>query len=141
MAETQHKSSSWQVNFPLSITLCVLFLTFGVERSQAIYQENENYHEPLSYGYGYADASNQLPQPNDELPDSFFDVEVSKKDGVDGKEFFPLLMPKVHPTEEESYLCTPIEIKDKEYYITGELFHEEHHKISNKKTKVLCISM
>jgi peptidylglycine monooxygenase len=119
MAETQHNSSSWQVNFLLSITLSVLFLTLGVSRSQAIYQENENYHEPLSSGYGYADASNQLPQPKDELPDNFFDVEVSKKDGVDGKDFFPMLMPKVHPTEEESYLCTPIEIKDKEYYITG----------------------
>ena len=130
MAETQHNSSSWQISFLFSITLCVLLLTFGVARSQAIYQANENYHEPLSYGYGNADASNQLAQPNDELPDNFFDVEVSKKDGVDGKEFFPLLMPKVHPTEEESYLCTPIEIKDKEYYITGKLFHEEHHKLN-----------
>ena len=133
MAVTQHIGSSWQISFLFSITLCVLLLTFGVVRSQAIYQENENYHEPLSYGYGYADASNQSPQPNDELPDNFFDVEGSKKDGVDGKEFFPLLMPKVHPTEEESYLCTPIEIKDKEYYITGRPIHEKHRKIDNKK--------
>ena len=135
MAETQHNSSSWQVNFLISITFCVLLLTFGVVRSQAIYQANENYHEPLSYGYGHADASNQLQQPNDELPDKFFDVEVSKKDGVDGKEFFPLLMPKVHPTEEESYLCTPIEIKDKEYYITGKLVYKEHRKINKKQQR------
>ena len=33
-------------------------------------------------------------------------------------------MPKVHPVAEESYLCTPIEIKDEEYFITGKMRYE-----------------
>jgi peptidylglycine monooxygenase len=131
MAETERKTNIWKPKYLSSVALFVLALSFGVGKSQGIYQSND----PLSYTYGqnFAASSNQLAQPDDEYLDKFFDVEVSKKDGVSGKEFFPLLMPKVHPTKEESYLCTPIEIKDEEYYITGfrpkALQHTAHHML------------
>ena len=96
------------------------FLIWGVllrlGYSQGVYQNED----PLDYGNSFAVPSHHS-QPENEYGylDKLFDVEVSKKDGVTGKDFFPLLMPKVHPPQEEAYLCTPIEIKDEEYYITG----------------------
>ena len=115
MAETERKTNIWKPKYLSSFTFFVLVLSFEIGKSQGIYQNDE----PLSYNNNFAASSNQLAQPDDEYLNKFFDVEVSKKDGITGKDFFPLLMPKVHPTQEESYLCTPIEIKDEEYYITG----------------------
>ena len=98
------------------VTLFALGLTFGAGESQGIYRNEE----PISYNNHFAASSNQQEeQPDYGYLDKLFDVEVSKKDGVHGKDFFPLLMPKVHPPQEEAYLCTPIEIKDEEYFITG----------------------
>jgi len=129
MAETERKTNIWNPNYLSSFTLFILVVLFGVGKSQGIYQNDE----PLGYNNNFAASSNQLAQPDDEYLDKFFDVEVSKKDGVSGKDFFPLLMPKVNPTQEESYLCTPIEIKDEEYYITGfrpkAKKHTAHHML------------
>ena len=115
MDETERKTTIWKPKYSSSFTLFVLVLTFGVGKSQATYQSDDS----IGYDNNFAAPSRQLAHPDDGYLDKFFDVEVSKKDGVSGKEYFPLLMPKVHPTQEESYLCTPIEIKDEEYYITG----------------------
>jgi len=129
MAETARKTNSWRPKYLFSITSFVLVLYFGVGKSQGIYRTNE----PLNYNNAFAAEPNQLAQPDDESPDKFFDVEVSKKDGITGKDFFPLMMPKVHPAQDEAYLCTPIEIKDKEYYITGfrpkAIQHTAHHML------------
>ena len=100
----------------LILTLVALELSFGAGQSLGIYQNDE----PLEYGDNFAASNDVDTQPDYGYLDKLFDVEVpSKKDGVHGKEFFPLLMPKVHPPSSESYLCTPIEIKDEEYFITG----------------------
>ena len=46
---------------------------------------------------------------------------------------FPLLMPKIRPEREESYLCTPIKIKDDTFFITGfspkAIKHTAHHML------------
>ena len=119
MAGFAQQSNSWQTKSVLAILFLVLGVCLGVGESQGIYPGNEEtFGEPLNYGE-YDVERNQLVQPDDESLSKFFDVEVSKKDGVEGKEYFPLLMPKVHPESKEAYLCTPIEIKDEEYYITG----------------------
>ena len=107
--------------YSLIVTLFALGLTFGTGKSQGIYRNED----PISYNNEFAATSNHHEeQPDYAYLDKLFDVEVSKKDGVHGKDFFPLLMPKVHPVAEESYLCTPIEIKDEEYFITGKMRYE-----------------
>ena len=116
MAEKQHRNNIWMQKYSSIVTLFALGLTFGAGESQGIYRNEE----PISYNNHFAASSNQQEeQPDYGYLDKLFDVEVSKKDGVHGKDFFPLLMPKVHPAQEEAYLCTPIEIKDEEYFITG----------------------
>lgn len=47
----------------------------------------------------------------------FYKVEYSKDEAR--KSYFPLLMPKIHPVSEEAYICTPVKVKDNEFYITG----------------------
>ena len=120
MAENKRKNNIWMQQNLLILTLVALELSFGTGQSLGNYQNDE----PLGYDSNFAASSNQEEQRDYGYLDKLFDVdhpplEVSKKDGVTGKEFFPLLMPKVHPPASESYLCTPIEIKDDEYYITG----------------------
>ena len=49
-------------------------------------------------------------------------------------DLFPLLMPKVQPTQEESYICTPIKVsEDETYYIKGfqpnATGHTAHHML------------
>lgn len=49
-------------------------------------------------------------------------------------DLFPLLMPKVTPTHEESYLCTPIKMsEDETYYVKGfqpnATGHTAHHML------------
>ena len=120
MAENKRKNNIWMQQNLFILTLVALELFFGTGQSLGIYQNDE----PLEYDSKFAASSNPEEQPDYGYLDKLFDVdhpplEVSKKDGVQGKEFFPLLMPKIHPPAPESYLCTPIEIKDDEYYITG----------------------
>ena len=119
MAENKRKNNIWMQQNLLILTFVALELSFGTGQSVGIYQNDE----PLGYESNFAASGNQEEKPDYGYLDKLFDVEVSpppsKKDGVHGKEFFPLLMPKVHPPASESYLCTPIEIKDEEYFITG----------------------
>ena len=115
MAENKRKNNIWMQQNLLILTFVALELSFGTGQSLGIYQNDE----PLGYDSNFAASSDQEEQPDYGYLDRLFDVEVSKKNGVDGKDFFPLLMPKVHPPAPESYLCTPIEIKDEEYFITG----------------------
>jgi len=130
MAENKRKNNIWMQENLLLLTLVALELSFGAGQSLGIYQNDE----PLEYGNNFEASNGEETQPDYGYLDKLFDVEVpSKKDGVHGKEFFPLLMPKVHPPTPESYLCTPIEIKDEQYYITGfrpkALKHTAHHML------------
>ena len=54
--------------------------------------------------------------------------------GSDDEDFFPLLMPKVHPTLVETYLCTSIRLNDAEtHYVIGfkpnATMHTAHHML------------
>jgi hypothetical protein len=54
--------------------------------------------------------------------------------GSDDEDLFPLLMPKVHPTLVETYLCTPIRLNDAEtHYVIGfkpnATMHTAHHML------------
>ena len=118
MEENKRRNNIWMTKHFSLFSLFALGLLFGTGTSQDIYRNEE--FEPLDYSNNFAVSSNQQPKPDYGYLDKLFEVEVpSKKDGVKGKEYFPLLMPKVKPSQEEAYLCTPIEIKDEEYYITG----------------------
>ena len=116
MAPGQSNTNIWMPKNLIFITVFIWGVLLRLGYSQGVYQDED----PLDYGNSFAVPSHHS-QPENEYGylDKLFDVEVSKKDGVTGKDFFPLLMPKVHPPQEEAYLCTPIEIKDEEYYITG----------------------
>ena len=116
MAPVQSNINIWMPKNLIFVTVFIWGVLLRLGYSQGVYQNED----PLDYGNSFAVSSGH-PQPENEYGylDKLFDVEVSKKDGVTGKDYFPLLMPKVHPPQEEAYLCTPIEIKDEEYYITG----------------------
>merc|ERR1711993_198051 len=130
MAPVQSNINIWMPKNLIFVTVFIWGVLLRAGYSQGVYQ-NEDL---LDYGNSFA-VSSDHSQPGNEYGylDRLFDVEVSKKDGVTGKDFFPLLMPKVHPPQEEAYLCTPIEIKDEEYYITGfrpkALQHTAHHML------------
>ncbi len=54
--------------------------------------------------------------------------------GSDFEDLFPLLMPKVHPTLVETYLCTSIRLNDAEtHYVIGfkpnATMHTAHHML------------
>ena len=54
--------------------------------------------------------------------------------GTADYDLFPLLMPKVNPSHEESYICTPIKVsEDETYYIKGfqpnATGHTAHHML------------
>ena len=115
MRENIYKNNIWMKHTLPIFTFFALGLSFGAGKSQAIYRNDE----PVDYSNNYPAYRDQTSEPDYSYLDKLYDVDVSKKDGVHGKEFFPLLMPKIHPPTEESYLCTPIEIKDNEFYITG----------------------
>ena len=116
MAPGQSNTNIWMPKNLIFVTLFIWGVLLRLGYSQGVYQDEDS----LDYSNSFAVPSGHS-QPENEYGylDKLFDVEVSKKDGVTGKDFFPLLMPKVHPPQEEAYLCTPIEIKDEEYYITG----------------------
>jgi len=130
MAPGQSNTNIWMPKNLIFVTLFIWGVLLRLGYSQGVYQDED----ALDYANSFAVPSGHS-QPENEYGylDKLFDVEVSKKDGVTGKDFFPLLMPKVHPPQEEAYLCTPIEIKDEEYYITGfrpkALQHTAHHML------------
>merc|ERR1711881_515568 len=130
MAPVKSNINIWMPKNLIFVTVFIWGVLLRLGDSQGVYQNED----PLDYGNSFAVPSHHS-QPENEYGylDKLFDVEVSKKDGVTGKDFFPLLMPKVHPPQEEAYLCTPIEIKDEEYYITGfrpkALQHTAHHML------------
>ena len=54
--------------------------------------------------------------------------------GIENEDYFPLLMPKVHPTLVETYLCTPIRLNEAEtHYVIGfkpnATMHTAHHML------------
>ena len=61
---------------------------------------------------------------------------------VRGDHDFPLLMPKVRPTHEEAYLCTPIRLSDTEtFYVTkftpNATAHTAHHMLVSESLQTL----
>lgn len=61
-------------------------------------------------------------------------LTISSQSHVQAQDSFPLLMPMVHPAQEESYLCTPVRLSDTQtFYVTGftpnATAHTAHHML------------
>ena len=87
----------------ISVTVFIWGVLLRLGYSQGVYQDED----PLDYGNSFAVPSDHSQAENQYgYLDKLNDVEDSKKDRVTRKDKYPLLMPTIHPPQDDCLLYT-----------------------------------